>query len=458
MSSTHTNAPLSALEAAVTPAWLRRLARRIRLTVFVLPLLLLLVPWQQTIQGYGRVVAYDSTERPQVVTAPISGRVMQWAVVEGQRVGEGDVLVELADPDPLFVEQLANRRRILDERRADAEKQIASQAEVLTQAGLSRGAAIAAAKADAAAARQEIAITQQSLAADVARRTQARETFDLVDQAVRGGLQRGQERINQQAALLAAEAKVMETEARIARARQALAAADERAARADYDAAERIAQARREISGLEERVLGAIDTESQRLESETRRYEQRFVRAPTSGTILRIDANVNQGGAFVKETEPLATIVPDVSELVVELAIDGVDAPLIYPDADGTYPLVRLQFEGWPAIQFTGWPSATYGTFGGRIRQVDRADNGKGQFRVFVQEDTSQFARDVWPSGDVLRHGNQAVGWVLLNRVTLGWELWRRFNGFPPVLGPEDPSQDKDGGGKSKDRFKKKAK
>jgi hypothetical protein len=25
---------------------------------------------------------------------------------------------------------------------------------------------------------------------------------------------------------------------------------------------------------------------------------------------------------------------------------------------------------------------------------------------------------------------------VLLNRVRLGWELWRQFNGFPPMPAP----------------------
>jgi hypothetical protein len=28
-------------------------------------------------------------------------------------------------------------------------------------------------------------------------------------------------------------------------------------------------------------------------------------------------------------------------------------------------------------------------------------------------------------------------GWVLLGQVTLGYELWRIFNGFPPQVLPE---------------------
>jgi hypothetical protein len=33
----------------------------------------------------------------------------------------------------------------------------------------------------------------------------------------------------------------------------------------------------------------------------------------------------------------------------------------------------------------------------------------------------------------------RAHGWILLNRVSLAYELWRQFNGFPPAI-PEEPA------------------
>ncbi len=39
-----------------------------------------------------------------------------------------------------------------------------------------------------------------------------------------------------------------------------------------------------------------------------------------------------------------------------------------------------------------------------------------------------------WPSAAFLRQGARVNGWVFLNRVRLGYELWRRFNGFPPSV------------------------
>jgi len=33
----------------------------------------------------------------------------------------------------------------------------------------------------------------------------------------------------------------------------------------------------------------------------------------------------------------------------------------------------------------------------------------------------------------------RANGWVLLNQVTLGFELWRKLNGFPPSVAGGEP-------------------
>ena len=106
-----------------------------------------------------------------------------------------------------------------------------------------------------------------------------------------------------------------------------------------------------------------------------------------------------------------------------------------------------VQFDGWPAVQAVGWPSLAYGTFGGRVVFVDPHDDGKGRFRVLVKQDPDD---DPWPSDYSLRQGSRAMGWLLLNRVSLGYELWRRFNGFPASLpyAPGEESGDAKGAAK----------
>jgi hypothetical protein len=126
----------------------------------------------------------------------------------------------------------------------------------------------------------------------------------------------------------------------------------------------------------------------------------------------------------------LFTIVPDISEQAVELYVSGNDTPLVSLDDE-----VRLQFEGWPAIQFAGWPSVAVGTFGGRVASIDATDNGTGKFRVLVRPGME----DDWPADRYLRQGVRANGWVMLNQVSLGYEIWRQLNGFPPVVAKGEP-------------------
>ena len=56
----------SALAGAATPRTVRILARLLFLSFLAAPFLLALVPWQQTVQGQGMVIAYAPVERMQV--------------------------------------------------------------------------------------------------------------------------------------------------------------------------------------------------------------------------------------------------------------------------------------------------------------------------------------------------------------------------------------------------------
>jgi adhesin transport system membrane fusion protein len=156
------------------------------------------------------------------------------------------------------------------------------------------------------------------------------------------------------------------------------------------------------------------------------RQQAQTIKAPTDGTILRVLGRL--GGEQVNRGEVLAILVPDTQDRAVALYVDGNDAALVKPGSP-----VRLQFEGWPAVQFSGWPSVAVGTFGGKVAFVDAADDGRGDFRIVVVPDDED---GPWPAASYLRQGVLAKGWVLLNRVSLGFEIWRQFNGFPPTTSP----------------------
>lgn len=164
-------------------------------------------------------------------------------------------------------------------------------------------------------------------------------------------------------------------------------------------------------------------SELARVDVKFSRQSNQDVTSPIDGYILKI--NAGQGGELVKQGDNLAILVPETEKRVVEIWVDGNDMPLLSAGRE-----VRLQFEGWPAVQFSGWPMVAVGTFGGSLGFVDSADDGKGHFRVIVLQKDGEN----WPDPRYLRQGVRVKAWVLLDEVTVAYELWRIFNGFPPSL------------------------
>ena len=158
------------------------------------------------------------------------------------------------------------------------------------------------------------------------------------------------------------------------------------------------------------------------------RQSLQTVTAPRDGTILQV--NAGGGATMVSAGDPVATFQPAGAERAVELFVDGRDVALVGPGRE-----VRLLFEGWPAVQFSGWPSVAVGTFPGTVRSVDPTARPDGRFRVVVTE--PQDAETPWPDETFVRFGANARGWVLLETVPLGFELWRQLNNFPPRLPAE---------------------
>lgn len=159
------------------------------------------------------------------------------------------------------------------------------------------------------------------------------------------------------------------------------------------------------------------------------RVRQQEIVAPVDGRVVRVGTTVGPGQT-VKAGDTLVVIAPDRSDPAVELTVRGADAPLVSPGRK-----VRLQFNGFPAVQISGFPQAAVGTFGGVVETMDRLDDGTGNVRVWVRPDREWIAqgRDkAWPAIDLLRPGTDAVAWVMLDKVSLGYELWRQFNAFPP--------------------------
>jgi hypothetical protein len=160
------------------------------------------------------------------------------------------------------------------------------------------------------------------------------------------------------------------------------------------------------------------------------RQENAQQRILIDGTVVRMaKAGV---GETVKQGDTVVTISPLSSDKAVEMWAEGLDAPLLTPGRR-----VKLLFYGIPAIPLPAWPELMAGTRSGIIKVVDQVDDGKGNYRFWVVPDLDD---DPWPDQSQVRQGTKTMGWVLLNRVPLWYEMWRRFNFFPPDYTPREPS------------------
>lgn len=434
-----------------------RMARRISTTLITClagaTLLMAFAPWQQSISGSGTVVAYSPDQRPQILQSRVSGRVYRLGenIFENARVREGQVIVEMRDLDESYYsrlsQQLVNSQRELEATRQQSEATKRAREAAITvveslEAQLTAYMSVrreteAAQDAYVEMAKKKIDAEQQQLIEYQAALPQLEAEFERHQVLQREGnvsLQRLQEierKTNEQRAkvkrgeayVLSAESelegKVREREAKIQKAQVDIDYAKAALQKAQGD----ISKAESDVAKAEQAVNKA-EKELRDMEVKISRQENQLVTAPFDGILVEITPNL--GTAVLNAGDPIATIVPETADRSVQLMLSGNDAPLVEAGRH-----VRLQFEGWPAIQFTGWPSVAVGTFGGEVVSVDATDDGAGKFRILVRPDPTDPA---WPDQRFLRQGVRANGWVLLERVPLWFEVWRRLNGFPPVV------------------------
>lgn len=468
---------LSAVQLAKTPRIARRVFRLLLIGLVLLPIVVIWVPWTQTVHGTGRAIAFNPVHRPQFVVSPIEGRIKKWHVVEGEHITAGQRIVEMVDNDPnLELRLLDEERAVLDRMRA-AEGRVSDIEARLRNLEDSRRLAM---DVQSSVLRQEqarVQAVQQELLEAKAALDAAEPNYKRQQELFHnrlGGLtsQRDLELAKQ--ALETAQAKLNQAEARVK-----LAQAGELAARDNLDKVDSDTKAMINLETASRRSaesdVASIRRDKAQIEVRIARQRAQYVDAPVDGIVFRLLANAEAGGMLVRPGERLAVLVPDLKQgvdniaksaapnassslaaavkspaslspktmnaeadltaknypgIVVELEIDGNDLPLIQQG-----DRVRLQFEGWPAAQFTGWPAVAVGTFGGRVYLVDPTANEKGHFRILVEPDPADLA---WPDKRYLRQGVRGQGWVLLDTVSVGWELWRRLNGFPPLRAAEE--------------------
>jgi multidrug efflux pump subunit AcrA (membrane-fusion protein) len=430
--------PLQSEELARIPRRLRVFSRLAFMIFLVFSVTVSFVPWTQTVTVQGKLSAHSATERPQEIHSQINGSIQNWYVHEGDSVKKGDLVLELGDVNPKFMapdllERLDQSRDALEQRRQaalDRAKILETRIEEMTN--LTQAASSSAEARVSEADNKTLSAEQRTAAAEI-----SRETADLNLQRSRvlesqGLLSRRELELAIQASTKA-EAGLKAAQAEIRETQEGRRALEHNRDQIDAELVQRFLSAKSQrTSALGEAAKASkelADLELTRSNAMQRRVASKVL-APFGGTVVRLTPL--GPGEIVHPKDLLFTIVPESTSPAIEMWANAMDAPLLKPGRS-----VRLLFQGIPAIPLPAWPELMAGTYHGRIQVVDQSASPNGQFRFWVEPDLDPdpdlFPEGrKWPPQEQVRQGTKAMGWVILNRVPLWYEMWRRFNLFPP--------------------------
>ncbi|WP_153558829.1 HlyD family secretion protein [Roseimaritima sediminicola] len=442
-----------ALRLARVTRSVRRLGRLLVVLLILTTVAMLWAPWQQSIRGAGAVVAFDPFERPQTIEAPVKGRIAERGegVAENAYVTKGQLLFRIEDQDPLYLSRLEQQVANAQAELAVAQERLQRSRELkennlrIVQVTRDELAAMRSARDELVAAydrfveqaANKLAAQQSKLAAAEAKRWQLQIDFERKQQLFQEGIESQLKAQESEQKYRDAEANVQVAQQEIENARNGLEGKrrEREAKRQEWEAkinkvASELEKAKADVGKAEidiNKTSEEINQKQTKLIDQQRKLavqQTQEVRAPRDGYVMNLA--VVDSSSIVKPGDQLCRIVPQTENPAAQVWVSGNDAPLVKPGSH-----VRLQFEGWPAVQLSGWPSVAVGTFGGQVALVDATDNGTGRFRVVVVPDPES---EPWPEYPYLRQGGRVNAWVQLDQVSLGYEVWRRMNGFPQSL------------------------
>lgn len=433
-----TSAKLQSWEAVEIPERLKFSSRLAIKLILLFLLIVAFVPWTQTITVTGQLSAYTPYERPQDIESQITGRIKKWHVFEGVRVKQGDLILELDDYDPNFMSPelltfLEQRKKALDQTRKAAlaraeqlDKRIAEMQNLVKAAVPSAQARVVEAENKVREAHQKVEAAKIAVAT-------AQLNVDRHKELAEQGLvsQRELELTIQSA--IASKADLQGAQANLRAAEQGMKALSFGRDQISAEVLQRLldAEAARDASVAEaaKATDQLADVSLRQSNAEQRRLASRIL-APIDGTVVKMaEAGA---GETVRQGDKIVRLSPASTDKAIEMTADGLDAPLLNVGRK-----VKILFYGIPAIPLPAWPELMAGTYTGVIKVIDQVDDGKGNFRFWVVPDSEDRP---WPEQAHVRQGTKAMGWVILNRVPLWYELWRRFNLFPPDYQERPPS------------------
>ncbi len=410
--------PKSSLEKIELSPFVKK-AKNITLFIMFILITLLLLPWEQTTKGEGKLIAYNPSERDYTIHAPISGFIQSYHIQEDRAVKKGDLLFEMVDLDVEYLNKLKdikddikvqytntqNSLNLLKQKRENLQENLRTGMQIHDKK-------IAQVKDSLKTLSNEETQAENSYAISKSNYERIKLLFDEGIESKRSYELAHNENVK-------AEALLKSTIINIQREKKTLEIRKREKERFNKLQENKIKTMQRTILASKN-SLKTLDQQIAQASINLSRNSTSKVYATKDGYPLRI--LINDKDRYVKQGDALIHFAPDVTQRVVLLKVRALDMPLI---KEGLH--TRVQFFGWPSLQVSGWPKITYGTFGGIVNKVDPIAHEEDSFYAYITEDPAE----PWPTDSVLKVGTRATAWVRLSTVAIWYEIWRLHNALP---------------------------
>lgn len=395
---------------------------------FVLFFVTLFLPWTQNIQSKGTVTTLKPDQRPQTIQTVIAGKIEKWFVQAGDYVNKGDTVLfiseiknEYLDPDLLSRTQ----EQILAKKMSVTSYMEKVKAKDNQIDALLKTSVLKKHQTENKLIQAQLLVASDSIAyqASIINFNITEAQFERIKKLYKEGLKSLTDLEKRNQAMQKSQAEMVFKENKLLTAINKVINAEVELNSIQAQYREKIAKAESEkFTALSNMYNG--EAEVTKLQNAFANYSIRsslyYITAPQNGYITR--AMQSGIGENIKSGDEIFSIMPSDYKLAISMYIKPIDLPLMEKGQK-----VRIQFDGWPAIIFSGWPNVSRGTYGGTVFAIDNFISNNGMYRVLVEQDSTDYP---WP--DALRVGAGTRNMLLLKDVLIGYEMWRKINGFPP--------------------------
>jgi membrane fusion protein, adhesin transport system len=390
--------------------------------VIILLVMLLFLPWQQTVKGEGVVVAYDPTQRDYSVLATIDGFINEFYVSENQFVKKGTKLFTIVDLDKEYLKKLKIIEGSTKDQYNNSKIQINNYQD--TKKNLNEYLAVG-----LNVYQQKYEQTKNKIDSLNLKKISLEKNHEIEKSNFERTKLLHADGIESKRNLEIRENSYIEANVELKKINIDITIEKNNLDIIKNEREKFFKETDNKIKLLDNDTLSSKNTlqslgQSVQTNSvNVSRYTSGEVIAEKDGYVVKIFQN--DKNKLIKMSEKIIYFSPKVTTKSLLLKVSDFNMPLIKEGLP-----VRIMFYGWPALQIPGWPKIRFGTFGGIIKKVEQTSHEKGFYYAQIVEDP----KEPWPKGDDLRIGTQATVWVRLETIPIWYQMWRLMNALPPKM------------------------